>query len=148
MRKDLSVHYSSKTCEHATPRPLKPFIDAMWGPNLDVCATPENAFCDRFFTKEDDGLVQPWDTHPDTVVWCNPPYGREMPRWIERCAYYSGLGITCLLLLPARTDTKIFHRVVRHGELHYFRGRLRFGDAPSVAPFPSLLCVLWGKVHG
>ena len=35
---------------------------------LDACATPENAKCEKYFTEEDNALVQDWSGN---VVFCN-----------------------------------------------------------------------------
>jgi hypothetical protein len=54
-----NVHFSSRTDEWSTPPDLFAEIDAEFGPlGLDVCATPENAKCPRYFTREEDGLAQ------------------------------------------------------------------------------------------
>ena len=79
----MKVHFSSKTTEWETPQNLYDELDAEFGFTLDVCATQENAKCERFFTKEQDGLVQSWKGER---VWCNPPYGREVGRFIEKLA--------------------------------------------------------------
>jgi hypothetical protein len=56
-RRPASVHFSSRTCEWATPPDLFARLDAEHGPfTLDACATPENAKCPRYFTRADDGL--------------------------------------------------------------------------------------------
>ena len=52
--------FSSNTPEWATPRAFFDALDAEFHFNLDPCATPENAKCGRFFTKEDDGLSRSW----------------------------------------------------------------------------------------
>jgi hypothetical protein len=52
--------------------------------DLDVAAPrggPWHVPCDRYYTAEDDGLVQPWDG----LVWCNPPYSTA-EQWIARWA--------------------------------------------------------------
>ena len=46
---------------------------------LDVCANSENAKCEKYYTKEQDGLKQPWKG----TVWCNPPYGRQIGSWVS-----------------------------------------------------------------
>jgi len=56
-----SVHFSSASDEWATPQFL--FDELSWlfgGFTLDPCATPQNAKCKSFFTREQNGLAQPW----------------------------------------------------------------------------------------
>lgn len=50
----------AETVEWATPQHLFDELNEEFGFTLDVCATPENAKCDQFFTKEQDGLKQIW----------------------------------------------------------------------------------------
>ena len=45
-----SVHFSSKTCEWATPQDLFDKLDSEFNFTLDACATVQNAKCGRFFT--------------------------------------------------------------------------------------------------
>ena len=131
------VAFSSATDEWSTPRHFFKMLDAEFGFTLDVCATPENAKCRRFYTREDDGLSQPWDG----VVFCNPPYGTEIGAWMER-AYYAGLaGATVVCLVPARTDTAWWHDYAMKGDVRFIRGRLKFGTATNSAPFPSAVVV-------
>ena len=74
----LSVHFSSKSCLWATPWDFFNKLDAEFGFTLDVCALHENAKCSRYFTPEEDGLKQDWRG----VCWMNPPYGREIGKWV------------------------------------------------------------------
>ena len=114
-------------------------LDAEFGFDLDVCASPENAKCTIYFTKEDDGLSRDWTG----VVWMNPPYGREIGRWLKKAnesAKDNGATVVCLV--PARTDTNWWHEYVIQHEVRFVRGRLKFGDAKNSAPFPSAVVVI------
>lgn len=51
---------SSNTDEWATPQSLFDKLNAAFHFTLDPCATPENAKCAKFYTKEQDGLKQDW----------------------------------------------------------------------------------------
>ena len=79
---NTDVMFSSKTDLWATPQDLFDKYDAIYHFETDVCALPENAKCKRFFTSEIDGLKQEWTG----VCWCNPPYGRQIGRWLKRLA--------------------------------------------------------------
>lgn len=132
------VMFSSKTDLHATPQDFFDRLNAVFKFEIDVCALPENAKCQRFFTPESDGLAQEWRG----VCWMNPPYGREIGAWIEK-AYRSAKhhGATVVCLLPARVDTRWWHEYCARGEVHFVKGRLRFGAAGANAPFPSAVVV-------
>lgn len=133
----MSVHFSSKTDMWATPLAFFDKYDQIYRFELDVCATDENAKCEKYFTEADDGLAQVWTG----VCWMNPPYGREIIHWMRK-AYESSLrGATVVCLVPARTDTKWWHEYAMKGEIEFIRGRLKFGDAKNSAPFPSAVVV-------
>lgn len=140
------VHFSSATDEWPTPRDFFDRLDAEFHFELDVCATAENAKCGRYFTRADDGLAQEWRG----VCWLNPPYGREIAKWIAKASSSARDGATVVCLVPARTDTRWWHdhiwdasrnRPRRGVEVRLVRGRLRFGDAEASAPFPSAVVV-------
>lgn len=84
-----AVHFSSKTEEWATPQDFFDKLNEEFHFTLDVCSTHENAKCAKHYTKEDDGLSQDWTGE---TVWCNPPYGRQMPKWIKKCAEHGKQG--------------------------------------------------------
>ena len=87
-------------------------------------------------------------------MWLNPPYGRQIGKWVQK-AYEESLkpDTTVVCLLPARTDTKWFHDYCTKGEITFVRGRLKFinRNLPSYredgkfqkspAPFPSMVVV-------
>ena len=138
--------FSSATDNWATPQEFFDLLDKEFHFDLDVCALPENAKCERYYTPEQDGLKQPWDGQCN---WCNPPYGREIPKWVEKAYSYMMRGATTVMLLPARTDTKWFHNYIKgRAEIRFLRGRLKFGGSPNAAPFPSMVVVFRGVKDG
>ena len=66
----------------ATPQDFFDKLNAVFKFDLDVCALPDNAKCERFFSPEDDGLKQEWTG----TCWMNPPYGREIIEWVAKAA--------------------------------------------------------------
>ena len=129
----------TKTVEWETPQDLFDRLNDEFHFTLDACATKENAKVSRFFTKEQDGLKQDWTGE---IVWCNPPYGRQMPLWIKKCHEHFIGGGTSVMLIPSRTDTKAFHEwILPFAELRFIKGRLRFGNSKENAPFASVIVV-------
>ena len=54
----------------------------------------------------DDGLSKSWNGER---VFCNPPYGKEISKWVKKAYQENENGTFVVMLLPARTDTKYFH---------------------------------------
>lgn len=132
-----NVHFSSATDLWATPQDFFDRLDQLHKFQLDVCATPDNAKCARFFTKEDDGLAQEWTGS----VWMNPPYGREIGAWMKKAKESADAGAKVVCLVPARTDTAWWHDYAVKGNITFIRGRLKFGGHKTNAPFPSAVVV-------
>lgn len=129
------VMFSSKTDLWATPQDFYDELDKEFHFETDVCALPENAKCAHYYTPEEDGLAQDWKG----VCWCNPPYGREVGKWVEKAAKSSA---TVVMLLPARTDTRWFHDwIYGKAEIRFIKGRLKFGEQKNAAPFPSMVVI-------
>ena len=119
--------YSSSTDEWETPQYLFDELDKVFHFTLDACATPDNAKCAAYYTPEQDGLQQPWTGN----VWCNPPYGKMLPQWLEKAHQEIRENADVIvMLIHARTDTKWFHQYIyrQPGVEHFFiKGRLKFG---------------------
>lgn len=140
---NTSVMFSSQTDLWETPQALFDGLNQEFEFNLDVCALPENAKCERFFTPEEDGLAQDWN---GAIVWCNPPYGREVRKWVKKASETNG---TVVMLLPARTDTSWFHEIIYNKtEIMFLRGRLKFGGYKNSAPFPSMIVIFRNNEKG
>lgn len=131
--------FSSRTDEWATPQSLYDELNREFNFTLDPCATSSNAKCERYFTKEQDGLKQSW---AGEIVFCNPPYGKMMSKWVEKC-HQESAGATVVMLIPARTDTRYFHEFIyKKHEVRFIRGRLRYNDGRGQSPFPSMIVVM------
>lgn len=78
---------SSLTDNWPTPHYVFDRLNEEFHFDLDVCADDSNHKCDRYFTKEDDGLSQEWTG----ICWMNPPYGRSIGQWVKK-AYESARG--------------------------------------------------------
>lgn len=139
-----TIMFSSKTDDWATPQDFFDKLDAEFLFTLDACADAKNHKCQRYYTKEENGLLQGWNGER---VFCNPPYGREIGKWIEKAfkEVYTDRCQLCVMLLPARTDTKWFHRWIYHkAEIRFVPGRIKFGGSKNSAPFPSMVVVFRG----
>lgn len=131
---------SSNSVEWATPWDLFNHLDSEFHFTLDVCASEGLQKCDRYFTPDIDGLSQSWDNE---ICWMNPPYGSEIKYWVEKASKQRG-GIV-VALLPNRSDTKWYKEFVEPhaSEIRLIAGRVKFGNAQSGAPFPSMVAI-WG----
>lgn len=147
-----AVHFSSATDLWSTPQEFFDRLSDEFQFTTDVCALPENAKCRRYYTTpggmlyeslwygtaQHDGLAQQWSG----VCWMNPPYGREIVRWMAKAYESAQAGATVVCLVPARTDTTWWHVYAMKGDVRFIRGRLKFGEAENCAPFPSA-CVIF-----
>ena len=129
--------FTSATDMWATPQKFFDELNSEFHFTLDPCALPENAKCEKYYTPEDDGLIQNWNGE---TVFCNPPYGKEIGKWVKKCMETEG-GHR-VMLLPARTDTRWFHEYIYgKAEIRFIKGRLKFGDSKNSAPFPSMVVI-------
>lgn len=149
------VLFSSGKDDWATPHDLFARLDAEFRFCWDVAANRLNSKKgENYFGPGseygEDALVIPWGPFV-SACWCNPPYSRGLQgRFIAKAAAERLNGITTVMLLPARTDTKAFHAAIwdcvkqqpRDGvEVRFLPGRLKFVGAPASAPFPSLIVI-------
>ena len=138
------VMFSSKVTSWETPQAFYDKLNKVFRFELDVCALPENAKCGSYYTPDSNGLEQGWYG----VCWMNPPYGREISKWVSK-AYLSAKenGATVVCLLPARVDTLWWHNYCVKGEVYFVKGRLKFSESGNCAPFPSAVVVFRPNVQ-
>lgn len=133
----------SKSTIWQTPDALYLALHQEFDFTIDVAAHAGNARCDRYFDKESDALAQSW---AGERVFCNPPYGRELDRWVRKAMTEAQeFGALVVNVLPARTSNNWFHRYcLPHAEIRFIRGRLSFtqgGSGRREAPFASMIVV-------
>lgn len=152
----MKVHFSSNSNEWATPSEFFEALNNKYNFTLDPCSTKENAKCQKFYTKEDDGLSKDW---VGEKVFMNPPYSRELPKWIKKAytTIESARERVCetviVCLIPARTDTRYWHEYIfgKAKEINFIKGRLKFDGGEKgngSAPFPSAVVIYDSKYSG
>lgn len=161
----MAVHYSTGNHEWGTPPEVFDPLAAEFGPfDLDVCARPWNAKAAKFFSPDDDGLLQTWTGR----CFMNPPYGSIIRHWVRK-AYEEAVVLknatVVVCLLPARTDTRWFHDYCAKGEVRFIQGRVCFQRererepeptsavpkrdrrSSERAPFPCVIVIFRSKQH-
>jgi len=144
----MATNISMKTTDRkdwATPQWLYDKLDAEFHFTIDLAATAENTKHERFYSPEQDSLSKDWNRE---VGYCNPPYGRNIGKWVKKASEI--LTGTIVMLLPARTDVKWFHDFIYKSyyyddrEIRFLRGRLKYDDGKVGAPFPSMIVIFKG----
>lgn len=143
--KGQNVLFSHSSDEWETPPGIFNKISETFKFDIDVCATAENKKADNFYCRDDDGLSISWPQN--SLCWMNPPYS-QIKHWVAKAQLESMNGTTTVALLPSRTDTIYFHKHIygqKNVDVHFLKGRLKFQGASHSAPFPSMVCIFWGK---
>ena len=139
------VVFSSNSDEWLTP-PL--IINSVIDVFERICLDPASDMlhsvpAHTHFDIETDGLCANWGMY-DTV-YINPPYTRNaVTKWIDKALKtYSESGNDIIMLLPARTSNKWFHKLKEQDPyICFIKGRLTFSNAANNAPFPSMVVYL------
>lgn len=121
----------------------------LFSKNSDNWATPKVMY--DFYTMNDYFDPCPLNSQFDglTIEWkeknfVNPPYSK-IKYFVDKSIMEHKKGKEVILLIPARTDTKYFRKLVDYGcDIVFITGRLHFNNSNS-APFPSCLIYLTNK---
>lgn len=140
--------------DRATPPELFDPLNERFGFTLDVAALPHNAKCERYFTPDDNGLLQSW---AGERVWCNPPYS-DIKSWVYKAWCESRVAHLIVMLVPAnRTEQGWWQDFVEPfrltGDLRveFIRGRQRFiahdkdGIGANERPPFGVCLLIWGQ---
>ena len=105
--------------------------EVMGGIDLDPCSNSRDepaVPAATIYTKEDDGLVNPWHGR----IYLNPPWGRGIERWVNKCLaeYHSGRVTAAVLAVPASTETLWFRPLWAH-TICFAQGRCYFIDGET-----------------
>ena len=133
--------FASKNQSWETPDDLFKKIDEVFHFDCDVCASPENAKCDKYYTEQDSCLLKEWSG----VNWMNPPF-KDMKKFIQKAYDQRDKAVT-VCLIPARTNTKWWHELCMKGEVYFLCGRPKFKGNIHGLPQPLAL-VVFGREQG
>jgi len=139
MKNKLKIHFSSQKSDWETPDDLFNRLNREFHFTIDVCATKNNAKLPRYITPTANFLDCIFTKR--NRCFMNPPYGREISKFIKHAYEQSKYGTLFVCLLPSRTDTKWFHEYCLKGEIRFLKGRLKFKGAKNSAPFPSMIVI-------
>ncbi len=124
----FKVHFSSRRNDWATPQDLFDKLNEEFHFDFDPCPTTPTA----------DGLKVEWGNSN----FVNPPYGREISKWIRKGYQEHLKGKTVVFLVASRTDTSWWHDyLMKADEIRFIRGRLKFSGSKNSAPFPSAIVI-------
>jgi site-specific DNA-methyltransferase (adenine-specific) len=122
-------------------------LNGEFGFTLDACANSRNKRCRVFFSEATDGLKQDWEGN---TVWCNPPLGAEMGRWIEKSAIEAGKGATVVMFVPEKPEGGFKCLLAKHGcdiETRAINVRIE-SDVPQLGiPHPMMLLIFRKKAE-
>ncbi len=146
----IHAHFLSDKHDWETPNNLYLWANATFGPfDLDAAANPANAKADTYLSEMDDALTCSWGSG---IAWCNPPYANLMSKFVQRAWDEVSKGDLqrAVLLVPCRTETKIFQDVVFPNacEVYFLGKRIKFVGANDYAPFPACLVIFDKNLSG
>jgi site-specific DNA-methyltransferase (adenine-specific) len=140
------VLFSHNSDDWSTPSDVLDGLRSEFGELFDPCPIGALYAWNPFVLPEErDGLIIDWRE----TNFVNPPYSKWQ-KWLEKGYEEFLKGNTSIFLVPARTDTRAFHKYVwddsrdrpyPYVTLRFISGRLRFGGAKNGAPFPSMIIV-------
>lgn len=115
--------------------------------DIDVAASQENAVCPKFFTEEDDALIQDWKVGTGWN-WLNPPFG-QLELWTVKAKLEAEKGAQTVMLVPVSPGSNWWAEYVEpFVYVSYLHGRVTFVGATG--PYPKdtaiLLYTPWGVI--
>lgn len=127
----MNVHFVSINMLWKTPIEIYKQLDNEFHFDFDPC--PSNP--------DFDGLSIEWGK----CNFVNPPYGKDISKWIKKGYEEYFKNKTVVFLIPSRTDTRWWHDYIMNAsEIRFIKGRLKFKGAKNNAPFPSAVIVFRG----
>lgn len=88
---------------------------------IDACASDQNHLLPRYYTKDNSCLDKDWTGE---VVYCHPLFDMHIGKFVEKAATEKA---TTVMLLPASTHTRYFHRFCYHNP----KCEIRFLEKPN-----------------
>lgn len=147
---NTALHFSTGKDDWQTPDSVFAPLSLEFGLELDLAADIHNRKLPIWMgpgSTEPDSIAAKWHEY-GSHGWLNPPYSRGLQaKFIAKAAAERELGFTTVALLPARTDTRMFHSFIYNKpgvEVRFLKGRVKFVGAKHAAPFPSMVVIFKG----
>jgi site-specific DNA-methyltransferase (adenine-specific) len=131
----------SKSQEYQTPDWLFAALDKEFYFTLDAAASDSNALCEKYYTKEANGLVVSWGLES---VYINPPYEVKTLTAFAKKAYEEARADCCttvVMLVPVKSDQAWWHDYALKSEIRYIKGRIKFKGQKGTFPGPLAVLV-------
>lgn len=138
-------NFKSENVVYSTPIKLFKCIDDEFNFTLDVCALPENAKCQNYFTPEINGLVQKWYGR----CWMNPPFNKDLKKWVLKAWQESKTqnSLICCLI-PVRSNTIWWRDVCLDAEIRFIIGEVNFNELDRGLWLPMCLMIFGSDKSG
>jgi len=129
-----------------TPMWLFDQINQRFGPFLlDAFADKNNALCDEFYTREQDGCVQPWVD----ATFGNPEFENMAPP-LSQAVKQAELGVRSCIIGPVGCSQVWYHELAIRGTVYVPDRRINF-DMPDGTPTDGsdrdTIVMLFGGEH-
>ncbi len=140
----------------ATPKAWWKKLDAEFHFTIDVAASDEFHLTKRYYTVEDNALVQNWK---DEVVWVSPPWKYdEMMEWLAKCQHESRQNDAIVVgIYPIQVQSPWWDLYAKTADqIRYIDGSLKFVPMWDTTTYPyepvgvqpHCLLVWYGKIDG
>ena len=107
-----------------TPRYIFDWLNSKYNFDVDLCASDDHHFCDKYYTKENSCLNQIWE--PGGVGFCNPPYS-DIDPFIDLAIQYASWNFTTVFLIPDFNGEARFDKIPKHAKtIIHLIGRISF----------------------
>ena len=130
----MNNFFSSVKQTWKTPKALYEKLDNEFHFDFDPCPNF------KWYNVKFDGLKISWKS----CNFVNPPH-KTQNLWIKKAIKEADKGNKSVMLLPARTDTRIFHEFIfpLADEIRFIKGRLHYDEYKNSALFPSMIVIFW-----
>ena len=141
------INFKSDSTEYETPSSIFEPLQKEFNIVLDVCASKENNKCDLFFTKEEDAFTKDWNVYGN--FWMNPPFGRDLKKWVKKAYGESQKGVIGICLLPVRSNTLWWHKCIidTGAEVRFLKGEIKFNNCERGLWLPFAIIIFKSNLH-
>ena len=95
-----------------TPKIIWDQLSKEFNFTVDLCASDKNHLLPKYYTKENNALLQNWDNE---IGYCHPIFDVNIPKFIAKAFKHN---CTVVFLLPSSTNSKYFHNYLWDNKNH------------------------------